>query len=114
MTVLLAANALAAVAGIAFALVGGVRPAALSESGTPSGGERFYGWMYAVRGVPLGVAAAVAPLVWAGAVCSLVLYTAAAAQVGDAAIGVATRKWTMIAGAAVAAVLHVATAVAIR
>ncbi|GAA2348205.1 hypothetical protein [Streptomyces violaceusniger] len=72
MNVLLGANAVGAVASIAFALVGGVRPAALSESGTPSAGERFYGWMYATRGVPLGVAALVAPLAWSGPAGSLV------------------------------------------
>ncbi|MDT0433401.1 MULTISPECIES: hypothetical protein [Streptomyces] len=113
MTVLLVANTVAAVAGIVFAVLGGVRPASLSDSGTPSGGERFYGWMYAVRGVPLGVAAAVAPLAWTGPAVTLVLLAAAAAQVGDAAIGVTHRKWTMIAGASVATALHVATAVAV-
>jgi hypothetical protein len=109
---LLAANTVAALASIAFAAVGGLRPAALSDSGTPSGGERFYGWMYAVRAVPLGVAAAIAPLAWSGAVCALILFAAAAAQVGDAAIGVATRKWTMIAGASALALIHAATALA--
>ncbi|MEU6535799.1 hypothetical protein [Streptomyces sp. NPDC047000] len=112
MNVLLAANAVAAVASVAFALVGGVRPAALSESGTPTAGERFYGWMYATRGVPLGVAAALAPIAWPGSASSLILSAAAAAQVGDAAIGIATRKGTMIAGASVLTAIHVATAVA--
>ncbi|MFG3296872.1 hypothetical protein ACGF3G_49905 [Streptomyces sp. NPDC048179] len=112
MNALLAANAVAAVAAIAFALVGGARPAALSESGTPSAGERFYGWMYATRGVPLGVAALVAPLAWSGPASALILSAAAAAQVGDAAIGIATRKWAMIAGASLLTVVHTATAVA--
>jgi hypothetical protein len=112
MIVLLTANTLAAAASIAFAVLGGARPAALSESGTPSGGERFYGRMYAARGVPLGVAAAIAPLAWPGPACSLILFAAATAQVGDAAIGVATRKWTMIAGASVLTVIHAATAAA--
>ncbi|MER6083027.1 hypothetical protein [Streptomyces sp. NPDC001833] len=112
MNALSAANAVAAVASIAFALVGGVRPAALSESGTPSAGERFYGWMYATRAVPLGVAALLAPIAWPGPAGSLVLSAAAAAQSGDAAIGVATRKWTMIAGASLLTVVHTATAVA--
>lgn len=112
MTFLFAVNALAALASIAFGLVGGVRPAALSESGTPTAGERFYGWMYAARAVPLGVAAAVAPFAWPGPACSLILFAAAAAQAGDAVIGVSTRKWTMIAGASLATVIHAATAVA--
>ena len=112
MNVLLAANTIAAVASLAFAVVGGLRPAALSESGTPAGGERFYGWMYAVRGVPLGVAAGLAPLSWPGPACALILFTAAAAQAGDATIGAATRKSTMIADASVLTVVHAATAVA--
>lgn len=112
MIAILTANTLAAVASIAFAVVGGVRPAALSDSGTPAGGERFYGWMYAVRGVPLGVAAGLAPLSWPGPACALVLFAAAAAQAGDAAIGIATRKWTMIAGASVLTAVHAVTAVA--
>ncbi|MFE3738609.1 hypothetical protein ACFXP3_12780 [Streptomyces sp. NPDC059096] len=111
MNVLLAANTVGAIAGIVFALVGGVRPAALSESGTPTGGERFYGWMYASRGVPLGAAALVAPLAWPGPAGALILCAAAAAQVGDAVIGIATRKATMIAGSSLLAAIHVATAV---
>ena len=112
MNVLLAANTIAAVASIAFAVLGGVRPAALSDSGSPTGGERFYGWMYAARGVPLGVAGGVAPLSWPGPACALILFAAAAAQAGDATIGVATRKWTMIAGASVLTAIHAATAIA--
>ncbi|MFJ3895681.1 MULTISPECIES: hypothetical protein [unclassified Streptomyces] len=112
MNILLGVNAVGAVASIAFALVGGIRPAALSESGTPTAGERFYGWMYATRGVPLGVAALVAPLAWSGAASALILCAAAAAQVGDALIGLAARKGTMIAGASFLTAVHVATAVA--
>ena len=112
MIALLTANGIAAAASIAFSVVGGVRPAALSNSGTPSGGERFYGWMYAVRGVPLGVAAGLVPLSWPSPACALVLFAAAASQAGDASIGVATRKWTMIAGASVLTAVHAATAVA--
>ena len=112
MTALLAANTIAAVASIAFAVLGGARPAALSDSGTPTSGERFYGWMYAVRGVPLGVAAGIAPLPRSSPACSLILFAAAAAQAGDAAIGVAARKWTMIAGASILTAIHAATAVA--
>ena len=80
MNVLLAANTIAAVATIAFAVLRGDRPAALSDSASPTGGERFYGWMYAARGVPLGVAGGVAPLSWPGPACALILFAAAAAQ----------------------------------
>jgi hypothetical protein len=111
-TALLAANTLAAVIGVGFALVGALRPAALSESGTPSGGERFYGWLYAARGVPLGAAAGLAPLWRPGPGCALILLAAAAAQAGDAVIGVTTRKWTMLAGGSVLAAVHAAAAVA--
>jgi hypothetical protein len=109
---LLTANTVAAVAGVGFAVLGVARPAALSDSGTPSAGERFYGSLYAARGVPLGVAAAVAPLAWPGPACSLILFAAAAAQAGDAVIGIATRKPTMIAGGSVLAAIHTATAIA--
>jgi hypothetical protein len=111
-TALLTANTIAAVASVGFAVLGGARPAALSDSSSPSAGERFYGRLYAARGVPLGVAAAVAPLAWPGPAGSLILFAAAAAQAGDAAIGIATRKWTMIAGGSVLAAIHAATAVA--
>ncbi|WP_433063455.1 hypothetical protein [Dactylosporangium sp. CS-033363] len=113
MTALLVANTIAALASIAFAVIGGVHPAALSDSGTPTGGERFYGWMYAVRGVPLGVAAGVVPLWWAGPAGTVVLLAAAAAQAGDAAIGVVRRKWTMIAGAALLTLIHAVAALAV-
>ncbi|MGW1620103.1 hypothetical protein, partial [Streptomyces sp. NPDC002172] len=62
-----------------------------------------------------GGAALLAPVAWPGPAGSLVLSAAAAAaaaQAGDAAIGVATRKWTMIAGASLLTVVHTATAVA--
>ncbi|MFI5957592.1 hypothetical protein [Cryptosporangium sp. NPDC051539] len=114
MIVLLILNAVVAIAGVAFSLIGGFRPEALSESGKPTAGERFYGWMYATRGVPLGVTAGLAPLVWTVPATVLLLLAAAAAQVGDVTIGVATRKWTMIAGASVATAVHVVTAVAVR
>ncbi|MFJ8604758.1 hypothetical protein ACIREM_39875 [Streptomyces shenzhenensis] len=114
MTLLLVANTIAAVASIAFAVVGGVRPAALTDSDPPTGGERFYGWMYAVRGLPLGAAAGVVPLLWSGPASAVILYAAAAAQVGDAAIGFAHRKWTMIVGPLLLTAIHVATAVATR
>ncbi|MEV6350056.1 hypothetical protein [Actinoplanes sp. NPDC051851] len=110
MTVLLILNTLGAAASVVFAVIGGLRPAALSDSGTPTAGERFHGLMYAVRGVPLGLAAAVVPLLWPGPACTSLLLAAAAAQLGDAAIGLTHRKWTMIAGASLLTVLHGTTA----
>ncbi len=114
MTPLLAANTIAALASTAFAVVGGVRPAALTDSDPPTAGERFYGWMYAVRGLPLGAAAGLVPLLWTGPASAAILYAAAAAQAGDAAIGIAHRKWTMIVGPLLLTAIHVATAVATR
>ncbi|MEU2337639.1 hypothetical protein ABZ608_29330 [Streptomyces sp. NPDC013172] len=58
------------------------------------------------------MAAVLARIAWPGPASSLMLSAAAAAQVGDAAIGVATRKWTMIAGASLLTVIHTATAAA--
>ncbi|MBU2669882.1 hypothetical protein KOI35_40865 [Actinoplanes bogorensis] len=107
MTALLIANLVAAVASVGFALIGAFRPAALNPTD-----DRFYGWMYATRGVPLGVAAGLAPYFGSGPVTALLLFAAAAAQLGDAVIGVAYRKWTMIAGATLLAVIHIAMAFA--
>lgn len=107
-------NAVLAAATVGFALVGGLRPGALSDSGAPTPGERFHGWMYATRGIPLGVAAGLAPLLWSGPPVTLLLLAAAAAQGGDVIIGATRRKWTMIAGAAVVALVHVGTALAAR
>ncbi|MFD7815698.1 hypothetical protein ACFV6E_22610 [Streptomyces sp. NPDC059785] len=114
MTALLVANAIVSLGSVVFAVVGGMRPQALSDSGTPTGGERFHGWMYAVRGVPLGVAAGVVPFLGSSPACSLLLFAAAAAQAGDVAIGAVRRKSTMIAGASLLVVIHATTAVVMR
>ncbi|WP_037367352.1 hypothetical protein [Amycolatopsis orientalis] len=111
MTVLVVANAVLAVVSVVFAVVAAVRPAALSRSAEPTNGEKFYGWMYAVRAVPLGAAAAVVPLVWPGPVCAAVLIAAAVAQAGDVGIGVFRGERGMIAGSSVVGAVHVLTAV---
>ncbi|MER6760233.1 MULTISPECIES: hypothetical protein [Amycolatopsis] len=113
MTVLVVANAVLAVVSVAFAVVAAVRPAALSHSAEPTSGEKFYGWMYAVRAVPLGCAAAVVPLIWSGPVCAVVLLAAAVAQAGDVGIGVFRGERGMIAGSSVVGAVHVLTAVAL-
>ncbi|WP_199785812.1 MULTISPECIES: hypothetical protein [Actinomycetes] len=97
MAVLLAGNAVLAVVSVVFAVVAVVRPAALSHSEVPTKGEKFYSWMYAVRAVPLGGAAAVVPFLWSGPVCAVVLLAAAVAQAGDVGIGVSRREIGMIA-----------------
>lgn len=111
MIVLAVANAVLAAVSVVFAVVAAVRPAALSHSEAPTDGEKFYGWMYAVRAVPLGCAAAVVPLIWSGPVCAAVLIAAAVAQAGDVAIGVFRRERGMIAGSSVVGIVHVLTAV---
>ncbi|QWF84897.1 hypothetical protein [Amycolatopsis sp. CA-230715] len=113
MIALLVANTFVAAVTVAFAVVAVVRPAALSRSAAPTGGERFYGWMYAVRAVPLGALAGVLPLAWSGPACAVALLAAAVAQLGDAGIGATRREWGMTAGSSVAAAVHVITAVAV-
>ena len=94
-----------------FGVMALLRPAALAPpSGTGPGG-RFYPAMYAARSVPLG--ALVAVVVWlapARPLTLLVLVAAAAAQFGDAAIGVVHRVPGMVAFPLVVALLHLVTA----
>ncbi|WP_033337588.1 hypothetical protein [Catenuloplanes japonicus] len=111
---LLLVNAALSAATIVFALLGALRPSALSHSPEPSPGERFYGRMYALRGVPLGVLALVLPLARSGPAVAAVLIAAAFAQVGDGVLGIARREWTMVAGPLVVTAVHVATALAVR
>ncbi|WP_275292136.1 hypothetical protein [Amycolatopsis sp. La24] len=111
MTVLVVANAVLAVVSVVFAVVAAVRPAALSHSEAPTNGEKFYSWMYAVRAVPLGCAAAVVPFIWSGPACAVVLIAAAVAQAGDAGIGIFRGEKGMIAGSSVVGAVHVLTAV---
>lgn len=113
MVALLIANAVFAAVSVAFGVVAIVRPAMLSRTEVPTSGERFYGWMYAVRAVPLGCAAAAVPLTAPGPACSALLLAAACAQVGDAGIGVSRSEWGMTAGGTVLAAIHTITAIAI-
>jgi hypothetical protein len=111
--VLLIVNAVLALVGAGLAAMAARRPSSMSYSPEPSPGERFYARMYAVRGIPLGLLAAVVPLLFAGPAAALTLVAAAAAQVGDALIGAARRETRMIAGGGIAAAVHVAAAVVI-
>jgi hypothetical protein len=110
MNALLVTNSVVAAVSIGFGGVGAVRPTVLTEGGTPSASERFYGWMYAARAIPLGCAAGFLPFVCSGAACAGMLFAAAAAQLGDAAIGMTRKRWSMIAGGVVAAAIHTLTA----
>ncbi|MFF1610676.1 hypothetical protein ACFVYA_23085 [Amycolatopsis sp. NPDC058278] len=110
---LAALNGIVSLVSTGFAIVAAVRPSALSHEKTPTGGERFYAWMYSVRGVPLGLLGCAVPFVASGPVSALVLITAAVVQAGDAVIGARRREIRMTVGPAVAGVVHVITAMAV-
>lgn len=106
-------NGIVALVSTGFAIVAAVRPSALSHESTPTTGERFYAWMYAVRGVPLGLLVCVVPFLASGTVSALVLITAAVVQAADAAIGASRREARMTVAPALAGVIHVITAIAV-
>ena len=94
-----------------FGVVAVIRPQTLAPSGCGEPGRRFYPAMYAARSVPLGLLVAV--VVWlapAQQSTFLVLAAAAAAQLGDVAIGVVHRIPGMVVFPLAVAVLHLAGA----
>lgn len=103
-------NAGVALATIGFAVLALAKPVVLSRSSKPEPGEVFYSRMYASRAIPLGMLAGLLPFFSAGLAVVLVLGAAAAAQLGDAIIGLSRRSVGMTAGAAIAAVVHVVAA----
>jgi hypothetical protein len=111
--VLIILNAVASLAGTGFAIIAALRPSVLSHDEGERAGERFYAWMYAVRGVPLGLLATVIPFFSVGIVPSLVLLAATVAQAGDAVIGAHRRELRQLVGAALAAIIHLLAAIAI-
>ena len=89
-----------------------IRPQALAPSGYGGREGRFYPAMYAARGIPLGLLVAV--VVWldpARPLTLLVLVAAAAAQLGDALIGVVHRVPGMVVFPLAVALVHLASAV---
>ena len=69
--------------------------------------DRFAAATYAVRAIPLGLAAAV--VVWAapvGIATALLLGVACAAQIGDLVLGAVHRVWGMAGGAGSGVVFH--------
>ncbi|OLO69067.1 hypothetical protein BKH21_03105 [Actinomyces oris] len=95
-----------------FGVVAVIRPQTLDPSWDGESGERFYPAMYAARSVPLGVL--VAAVVWlapARPLTLLVLVAAAAAQLGDALIGVVHRVPGMVVFPLAVALVHLASAV---
>ena len=94
-----------------FGVVAVIRPQALAPSGCGEFGRRFYPAMYAARSIPLGLL--VAAVVWlapAQPLTLLILAAAAAAQFGDATIGVVHRVPGMVVLPLAVAVLHLASA----
>ena len=100
-------NSSLGVVSAGFGVVAVIRPQTLAPSGGGEPGRRFYPAMYAARSVPLGLL--VAAVVWlapAESLTLLVLAAAAAAQLGDAAIGVVHRVPGMVMFPLAVAVLH--------
>jgi len=106
------------IVNILCAMLGGVagviavsRPAAfLGADATATADVRFYAWLYAVRAVPLSVAAVVILLTsaWTGIVA--ILLVLAIAQAGDCLLGMRRRIVGMAVGSAIAAVVHALSA----
>lgn len=104
-------NSSLGVVSAGFGVVAVIRPQTLAPSGGGEPGRRFYPAMYAARSVPLGLL--VAAVVWlapAESLTLLVLAAAAAAQLGDAVIGVVHRMLGMVVFPLASAVLHLAGA----
>ena len=104
-------NSSLGVVSAGFGVVAVIRPQTLAPSGGGEPGRRFYPAMYAARSVPLGLLVAV--VVWlapAQQSTFLVLAAAAAAQLGDVAVGVVRRVPGMVMFPLAVAVLHLAGA----
>ncbi|MYV44465.1 hypothetical protein [Streptomyces sp. SID2888] len=110
MIVLLLLNAVSAMAGIGFAILAVLRPAALTGEGTESDGGPFYARMYAAKAVPFGVVVAVVPFLATGAIPGLCLLGASVSQMADATIGFRRGDLRQTVGSAVAATVHAVVA----
>lgn len=111
MSVLLAANGLAALASAGSSVVGVFRPGLGLPAGEPvTAGTQVYVRAYAARAVPLGLVTAAA--MWADdpALAWVLLLVSGVAQVADSAIGFRMRNLGMGFGAGALAVLHLASA----
>ena len=111
MSVLLAANALAALVSAGSSVAGVFRPGLGLPDGEPvTAGTHVYVQAYAARAVPLGLATAAA--MWAdnAAVAWPMLLVSGVAQVADSAIGFRQRNLGMGFGAGAFAVLHLVSA----
>ncbi|WP_185711371.1 hypothetical protein [Arachnia propionica] len=105
--IILVLNTVIGLGGAVFALVAWVRPAALNPTATA---DHFYPAMYAVRAIPLGMLAVLAPFLNGGPAAPAILWAAAFSQLGDAGLGLHRRIWGMCGGGIVAAGVHSAAA----
>ena len=106
---MLVLNLIVGLASAGFGVLAFFRPGQLVAGTTGSAGESFYVQMYAVRAVPFGVLAGLAPFYGTGGMPAALLGVAALIQIGDVVIGAQRRMTSMVAGAAIAALVHGAT-----
>lgn len=108
---IIVANVIAAVASIGFAVVALNAPATLAGSAAVSS-TRYYAAMFATRAIPIAVAVvAVLTIPASRDTVIVVLSVAGATQVGDLVIGLRQRIPGMIAGAAIGAIIHLASVI---
>lgn len=107
--IVLVLTVLISLGSVAFALVAVARPGLMLNAPNDQTHDRFYPVMYAIRAVPLGLLAAAAP--WLnGSAVPAILIAAAAAQVGDAGLGLQRRTWGMVIGPLIGAAIYIAMA----
>lgn len=110
--ILILVNLLVSLGSTVAAGIALVKPASLSGSSHLELGELFYVRMYAARAVPFGMLSGFLPLWFRGPVIAGILFTAAAIQILDVLIAVRKVQRGMMAGASVAAVVHVLCGIA--
>jgi hypothetical protein len=86
-TLIIILNAIFNLLTIAFCLRALRRPEFVQNPRKILRSERHYIYMYAARAIPLGILAAVVPIVWRSSAVAFILFTMALVQVLDSAIG---------------------------
>lgn len=107
--IILVLNVLISLGSVVFALVAVARPGFMINAPSDQTHDRFYPIMYAIRAVPLGLLAAVAPWL-SGSAAPTILIAAAAAQIGDAGLGLQRRTWGMVISPLMGAAIYIAMA----
>jgi hypothetical protein len=113
MTILLLVNLLLVVVSTGYAVFASFRPGVLTSGlGAETPPSKFYAQMYAIRGVPLGIATAVIILVNLATpgVTRWWLVVSGLVQLGDAALAIRHRMRGMTIGAGIAGVVHLVSA----